>query len=85
MTVKRLVEYKHSLFTVDLVDTTGVSLINSKIYKGYYYAVKDDNLIALLDGYSVANDSRKLWYALKGERLPTANDIDCFNDDMSIK
>jgi hypothetical protein len=84
MTVNQLVDYKHSLFTVDPVDASGVLIVKSKCYKGYEYAVRGGQLLAVLSGFSLADDSRNLWHALKGERSPSQNDLDMFDDDKQV-
>ena len=84
MKLSQLTDYKHSLFTVEPVDTSGVEIVASNIYRGINYAVKNGKLVTILDS-TLANDSRSLWYALKGERTPSANDLKMFNDENAAQ
>lgn len=80
MTIKELINYKHSLFTVEPLNTEDVKLIKSKVFGYTFYAVRNGNLLAILDSSSLADNSRTLWYALKGERKPSQNDIEMYQE-----
>jgi hypothetical protein len=81
MTIQGLTQYRHSLFTVEPLNTDKLEIVKSKIYGGVEYVARDNQLVLLIDTSSVADASRDLWHALKGEKKPNQNDFDMFNDD----
>lgn len=80
MTIKQLINYKHSLFTVEPLNTEDVELIKSKVFGYTFYVVRNNNLLAVLDSSSLADNSRTLWYALKGEHKPSQNDVEMYQE-----
>lgn len=67
MNLNTLVNYKHSLFQVTPVDTTGVEIVKSKCFGHTWYAIRDGKVLCVLDT-TVANDSWVLHRTLLGER-----------------
>lgn len=80
MNVNTLVNYKHSLFIIKPQDTAGVKIVKSKCFGYTWYAVRDNQLLCVLDS-TVANDSYILWKALAGEHTPSANDLGMYAEE----
>lgn len=83
MNINTLVNYKHSLFTIMPKTTEHLKIVKSKIYGGVEYVVRDNSLVMLIDTSSVARASRELWYTVQGDRAPSHNDYEMFDDDVA--
>jgi len=83
MTISALVNYKHSLFTIEPFDTSDLNIIKSRFYGGVEYVTRKNELVLVISTSSIATASWELHKTLRGEKQPSKNDLEMFNDDMT--
>jgi len=77
-TLKNALSYPHTPW--DDVDTSGISVTKSKIFKGNEYVTKNGKLIAVIGDGTTSNDAQNIYRGLKGKTDPA--DIELYNTEF---